>query len=129
MQTSNTTNATQQLNWNNNWQQCMSKKAVHMAELTKIWTTSPLKMTDAQKREAVEKKQGEFATWWDANCQMSAQDKKSFLTNMSNTELVETKMAREINATPIPKDMSEADKKNYGKLPIACQKFHYWALK
>merc|ERR1712147_128348 len=36
-------------------------------------------------------------------------------------------MLKEINAQN-PAQMSEADKKTHGKTPVACQKFHMWAM-
>merc|ERR1712048_580771 len=106
----------------------------------KIWTAKG--KTDAQKKAEVDKKQKEFVAWWAANCGQKDQEEEALLED----EKVEMKekyvsklhpdvkagkltawMLKEIKKQNVA-NLSPAEKKTFGKQPLACQKFHLWAM-
>lgn len=114
-------------------------------------------MTDTQKSAAIAKLKDDGAKWYAANCGANAkdQDEEIAFPAEGNPAAVKPQtekpkeeakpagpsklhpdvragkltawMLKEINAQN-PAQMSEADKKTHGKTPVACQKFHMWAM-
>jgi hypothetical protein len=111
--------------------------------IMKVWTDK--NMSDTQKSAAINKIKADGAKWYAANCGANAKDQDeeiAFPSEVNPNALKKSKsklhpdvlngkltawMLREVKAQD-PSKMSAEEKKTHGKTPVACQKFHMWAM-